>query len=221
MAGLGSHDSLARLILGNRAPTQPCAQLVALSPFCMLLTLRLYARIGNVLYIHYYGYIQELCPRAGTRQVHVLETDRSSQSRNHRESTNAHILWPYVRTAHSDIGLLRPVVTSVSGHARRTSLPVGVAEGCGPSIESLTEAHSTEEHQSEDGKIRQLAEDDEQERKSLVGGARPSIDVVIEHDDLSNLEGIAKPDDGQDHTSERSEDALGAGDTLLRILAHV
>ena len=119
------------------------------------------------------------------------------------------------------IGLLRPVVASVPGHTRRTSLPVGVTEGCGPAIEGLAEARSTEEHQAEDSKVRQLAEDDEQERKSLVGGARPVVDVVVEEDDLDDLEGVAEPDDGQNHERKRSEDALGVRDSLLNMLVHV
>lgn len=89
-----------------------------------------------------------------------------------------------------------------------------MTQGTRPAIESLAEAHSTKEHQAENGKVRELAEDDEQEGKGLVGSARPVVDVVVEHDDLCDVEGVADPDDGQDHEDERAEDALSVCGSL-------
>lgn len=94
-----------------------------------------------------------------------------------------------------------------------------MTEGSRPAIQGLAEAHGAEQHQAENGKVGQLAEDDEEEGEGLVGSARPVVDVVVEHDDLGDAKGIAKPHDGKHHEDERAEDALGVGDSLQSMLA--
>ena len=74
----------------------------------------------------------------------------------------------------------------------------------------LAKAHSTQQHQAQNGEVGQLTKDDEQERKCLVGRARPVVDVVVEHHNLCDVKGVAHPDDGEHGEGEEAEDLLGA-----------
>jgi hypothetical protein len=78
----------------------------------------------------------------------------------------------------------------------------------------LAKAHSAQQHQAQNGEVGQLAEDDEQEGKCLVGSARPVVDVVVEKHNLRDVEGIADPDDGERGEGEEAEDLLGAAGCL-------
>lgn len=121
-----------------------------------------------------------------------------------------------------NISHLRCVITRLTcipRHARRTGLLVSATEGSRPSIERLAETHSTKKYQTQDREVRQLAEDYEQKCKSLIGCARPVVDIVVEHDNLRDVEGVPDPDDGENHEDERAEDALGVCHRLRYMLA--
>lgn len=48
----------------------------------------------------------------------------------------------------------------------------------------------------------------------MVGCARPVVDVVVEHHNLRDVEGVAHPDDGKHGEGEEAEDLLGAAGCL-------
>jgi hypothetical protein len=89
-----------------------------------------------------------------------------------------------------------------------------MGKGCRPVIERFAETHGAEQNQTKDGQVGKFTEDNEQESEGLVGGAGPVVDVIEDHYDLRDTEGVAGPDDRENHEDEGTKNTLGVCDGL-------
>lgn len=109
----------------------------------------------------------------------------------------------------------RSVEVSTSAVARIRAVPHALAvtrifDNLRPLLALAAKAPGAQKYQSEDTKIAQLAEDDEEKSEGLVCSARIAVHVLVDEYQLRNGEGVAGPNKRRNEEDEAGKSGLGA-----------